>query len=45
MTSHIMLNGSVCIIDDTVAIYMERFHNTNFIRKCEQLMWISLHIL
>jgi hypothetical protein len=27
VTSHIMLNGLVCIIDDMVTIYMERFHN------------------
>jgi hypothetical protein len=44
-TSHIMLNGSVCIIDDTMTVYMERFHNANSTRKCEQLIWILLHIL
>jgi hypothetical protein len=43
--SHIMLSGSVCIIDDTMTVYMEHFHNTSSIHKSEQLMWISLHIL
>jgi hypothetical protein len=45
VTSHIMLNGSVCIIDDMATVYMECFHNANSIRKCEQLMWILLHTL
>jgi hypothetical protein len=43
--SHIMINGSVCIIEDTMIIYMEHFHNANSTCKCEQLMWILLHIL
>jgi hypothetical protein len=40
-----MLNGLVYIIDDTMTVYMERFHNANSIRNCEHLMWILLYIL
>jgi hypothetical protein len=45
VTSYIILNGSVCIIDDTMTVYIECFYNTNSTRKCEQLLWILLHIL
>jgi hypothetical protein len=37
-----MLNGSVCIIDDMVTVYMEHFHIANSTRKCEHLMWTHL---
>jgi hypothetical protein len=45
VAAHIMLNSSVCIIDEMLTVYMEFFHNANSIRNCGQLMWILLHIL
>jgi hypothetical protein len=38
--SHIVLTNLVCIIDDAIGV-LPQF---NSIYKCEQLMWILLHI-
>jgi hypothetical protein len=42
--SHIMFNGSVCIVNDTMNVCIV-FSHCNYIGKCEQLMWNLLHIL
>jgi hypothetical protein len=35
----------MCIIDNTLTHLFRAFPQFNSIRKCEQMMWILLHIL
>jgi hypothetical protein len=40
-----MLISSMCIVDNTLTYLFGVFPQFNSIRKCEQKMWILLHIL
>jgi hypothetical protein len=42
---HIALMSLMCIIDNTLTHLFGVFPRFNSIHKCEQMMWILLHIL